>query len=50
MYELPIPLAGHCVVIISNRHVVFLGGGTYSYFHVLVILFFRFERNDKVQG
>ena len=27
MYELPIPLAGHCVVIINNRHVVFLGGG-----------------------
>ena len=27
MYELPIPLAGHCVVVIQNKHVVFLGGG-----------------------
>ena len=27
MYELPIPLAGHCVVVINNKFVVFLGGG-----------------------
>ena len=28
MYSLPIPLSGHCVVIRSNRQVIFLGGGT----------------------
>ena len=27
MYSLPIPLAGHCVVVLFNRRVVFLGGG-----------------------
>ena len=27
MYQLPIPLAGHCVVVINNKFVVFLGGG-----------------------
>ena len=28
MYSLPIPLAGHCVVKLANRFVVFLGGAT----------------------
>ena len=32
MHELPIPLAGHCVVTINNKYVVFLGGGMHSYF------------------
>ena len=32
MYELPIPLAGHCVVTVNNKYVVFLGGGIHSYF------------------
>ena len=27
MYSLPIPLAGHRVVVLFNRRVVFLGGG-----------------------
>ena len=28
MYELPIPLSGHCVVVLNDKMVVFLGGGT----------------------
>ena len=32
MYQLPIPLAGHCVVVINNKFVVFLGGGNKNVF------------------
>ena len=28
MYNLPIPLSGHCVVVINKKFVVFLGGAT----------------------
>ena len=28
MYNLPIPLSGHCVVVINRKYVVFLGGAT----------------------
>ena len=42
MYELPIPLAGHCVVTVNNKYVVFLGGGIHSYFFLCFVHSFLF--------
>ncbi len=49
MYELPIPLAGHCVVVINNKFVVFLGGGNKYVF----LNYFRlpnFLRHNQIQS
>ena len=51
MYELPIPLAGHCVVVINNKFVVFLGGGVTLLEDCVIEIFVSLiNRHNQIQS